>query len=157
MKPHTRNRQAREAARATLEDVRAIARNLRPEALDDLGLPAALRQLCTDAERAGAMVERHIDAEVELAPEAEVVVYRVAQEALTNALRHADAERIELTLERRPEGGAELRVSDDGGGLGASREGTGVRGMRERALLAGGVLDVGAAPGGGTLVTLRVP
>jgi two-component system sensor histidine kinase UhpB len=152
-----RMRDAREAARATLEEVRAIARNLRPEALDDLGLAAALRQLCADAERAGVLVERRIAADPELAPEAEVVVYRVAQEALTNALRHSGAERIELTLERRDGGGAELRVSDDGRGLAVPTEGAGMRGMRERALLAGGVLEVGAAPGGGVLVTLTVP
>ena len=94
-----RMREAREAARATLEEVRAIARNLRPEALDELGLAAALRQLCTEAERAGVFVERRIAADLELSPEGEVVVYRVAQEALTNALRHANAERIELTIE----------------------------------------------------------
>jgi two-component system sensor histidine kinase UhpB len=151
-----RMREAREAARATLEEVRAIARNLRPEALDDLGLAAALRQLCAEAERAGAIVERRIAADVRLARDAEVVVYRVAQEALTNALRHSGAERIELTLDRAGSG-AELRVSDDGQGLDGAQEGTGLRGMRERALLAGGVLELGAAPDGGALVTLRLP
>jgi two-component system, NarL family, sensor histidine kinase UhpB len=152
-----RMREAREAARATLEEVRAIARNLRPEALDDLGLAAALRQLCAEAERAGPIVARRIDGDLELSPEAEVVVYRVAQEALTNALRHSGAERIELTLERGSTGGAELRVVDDGRGLDGAAEGAGVRGMRERALLAGGLLELGAAPGGGALVTLAVP
>ena len=76
--------------------MRGIARNLRPEALDDLGLAAALRQLCLEAERAGAMVERAIASGVSLDSEAEVVVYRVAQEAITNALRHAGAERIRI-------------------------------------------------------------
>jgi two-component system sensor histidine kinase UhpB len=153
-----RMREAREAARATLEEVRAIARNLRPEALDDLGLAAALRQLCAEAERAGVAVRRRIAADLELTPEAEVVVYRVAQEALTNALRHSGAERIELTLARGAAGGAVLRVGDDGCGTGRAPEGGGLRGMRERALLAGGVLELGAAPaGGGTVVTLRVP
>jgi two-component system, NarL family, sensor histidine kinase UhpB len=152
-----RMREAREAARATLEEVRAIARNLRPEALDDLGLAAALRQLCAEAERAGAIVERRIAPDLELAPDAEVVVYRVAQEALTNALRHSGAERIELTLERAYPGGAELRVADDGRGLDNAEEGAGMRGMRERALLAGGALKLGTAPGGGALVTLRLP
>jgi two-component system sensor histidine kinase UhpB len=152
-----RMREAREAARATLEEVRAIARNLRPEALDDLGLAAALRQLCAEAERAGAIVERRIAPDLRLAADAEVVVYRVAQEALTNALRHSGAERIELTLGHVGSSGAELRVADDGRGLDGAEEGSGLRGMRERALLAGGVLEVGAAPGGGTLLTLRVP
>jgi two-component system sensor histidine kinase UhpB len=152
-----RMREAREAARATLEEVRAIARNLRPEALDELGLAAALRQLCVDAERAGVLVERRIAADLRLAPDAEVVVYRVAQEALTNALRHSGAERIELTLVRAGAGGAELRVVDDGRGLDGVAEGAGLRGMRERALLAGGALELGAAPGGGARVTLRLP
>ena len=80
--------------------MRAIARNLRPEALDDLGLAAALRQLCNEAERAGVQVERRISPDVRLAPEVEVVVYRVAQEAITNVLRHAAAERLVCVLER---------------------------------------------------------
>jgi two-component system sensor histidine kinase UhpB len=152
-----RMREAREAARATLEEVRAIARNLRPEALDELGLAAAVRQLCADVERAGVLVERRIAAGLQLTPEAEVVVYRVAQEALTNALRHSGAERIELVLESGAAGGAVLRVGDDGRGLDGAAEGTGVIGMRERALLASGVLELGRARDGGALVTLTVP
>jgi two-component system sensor histidine kinase UhpB len=152
-----RMREAREAARATLEEVRAIARNLRPEALDELGLAAALRQLCTEAERAGVLVERRIAADLELSPEGEVVVYRVAQEAVTNALRHANAERIELTIEPAEAGGTVLRVGDDGRGLAGAAEGSGLRGMRERAVLVGGALELTGAPGGGTSVTLRLP
>ena len=148
--------EAREAARATLEEVRGIARNLRPEALDDLGLASALRQLCNDAERAGLLVEREIAADVRLAPEVEVVVYRVAQEAITNVLRHAGAEQVRVTL-TPVGGGAELRVLDDGRGRGEETEGAGLRGMRERAVLAGGVLEIMSPPGGGTSVTLRVP
>jgi two-component system sensor histidine kinase UhpB len=148
--------EAREAARATLEEVRAIARNLRPEALDDLGLAAAVRQLCNDAERAGVLVEREIAADVRLDPEVEVVVYRVAQEAITNALRHSGGERVRVTLARLG-GGAELRVADDGRGRGDAADGAGLRGMRERAVLAGGVLEVSSPPAGGTCVTLRVP
>lgn len=151
-----RMRDAREAARATLEEIRAIAANLRPEALDALGLGAALRQLCTEAERAGVLVMRDIAPELSLGPDAEVVIYRVAQEALANALRHAGAERVEVRLE--PAGtGARLCVADDGTRLDGAPEGSGIRGMRERALLAGGTLQVEAAPGGGTLVRLTVP
>ena len=154
--PAERIRVARETARETLEEVRGIARNLRPEALDDLGLAAALRQLCLEAERAGAIVERAIASGVSLDPEAEVVVYRVAQEAITNALRHAGAECIRMTLGR--EGGTTvLRVEDDGRGTTGAEEGAGVRGMRERAVLVGGTLELGAAPGRGTSVTLRLP
>ena len=136
--------------------MRAIARNLRPEALDDLGLAAALRQLCLEAERAGAMVERAIASGISLDAEAEVVVYRVAQEAITNALRHAGAERIRIRFGR--EGGTTvLCVDDDGSGTLGAEEGAGVRGMRERAVLVGGALELSAAPGGGTSVTLRLP
>jgi len=154
--PGERIREARETALATLEEVRAIARNLRPEALDDLGLAAALRQLCVEAERTGVLVERGIASGVTLDRGAEVVVYRVAQEAVTNALRHAGAERIALTL--KVDGAVTvLGVRDDGRGIAHAVEGAGVRGMRERALLVGGTLDVADAPGGGTSVTLRLP
>jgi two-component system, NarL family, sensor histidine kinase UhpB len=146
----------RETTRATLEEVRAIAANLRPEALDELGLPTALRQLCVEAQRTGVGVEREIPGRIELDPAAEVVVYRVAQEALTNALRHARAEQISLVLRTGP-GATVLEVRDDGDGIGGRRPGAGVRGMRERALLVGGTLELGEQPGGGTCVTLTVP
>ena len=154
--PAERIREARETARETLEEVRGIARNLRPEALDDLGLAAALRQLCLEAERAGATVERAIVSGVSLDSEAEVVVYRVAQEAITNALRHAGADCIRVTL-RRDGGTTVLCVADDGSGTEGAEEGAGVRGMRERAVLVGGTLELAAAPGSGTSVTLRLP
>jgi two-component system sensor histidine kinase UhpB len=154
--PAQRIREAREAARTTLEEVRAIARNLRPEALDDLGLAAALRQLCVEAERTGVLVDRDISSDVTLDREAEVVVYRVAQEAITNALRHADAEQIRLTL--KPDGDVTvLWISDDGQGIGHAPEGAGLRGMRERAVLVGGALELADAPGGGTSVRLTLP
>jgi two-component system, NarL family, sensor histidine kinase UhpB len=148
--------EAQEAARATLEEVRAIARNLRPEALDELGLPAALRQLCLDAERTGVAVERRISPGAALEPEVEVVIYRVAQEALTNALRHARADTIALTFEAAGDGPAVLTVVDDGRGIGG-RPGAGMRGMRERALLVGGALAIASPHAGGTTVTLTVP
>jgi two-component system, NarL family, sensor histidine kinase UhpB len=152
-----RVREARDVARATLEEVRAIARGLRPEALDDLGLASALWQLCTEAERSGVTVRRSIASQVALETEAEVVVYRVAQEAITNALRHSGAEAVDVVLAAE-EGGVVLTVRDDGRGFaGEPVEGSGLRGMRERALLAGGRLDVAARPGGGTDVTLRLP
>ena len=154
--PGERIAEAREAARATLEEVRAIARNLRPEALDDLGLAAALRQLCNEAERGGVEVERSISSDVRLDPEVEVVVYRVAQEAITNVLRHAAAERLTCVLQ--PAGaGAELRIIDDGRGRGGASAGSGLRGMRERAVLAAATLDISSPAAGGTCVRLRVP
>jgi two-component system sensor histidine kinase UhpB len=87
---------------------------------------------------------------------AELVIYRVAQEGLTNVARHADATQVEISL-RHGEGVVGLRIRDDGRGLGLAHEGAGIRGMRERALLVGAALDVGAAPAGGAEVNLLVP
>jgi two-component system sensor histidine kinase UhpB len=146
----------RNAVRTTLEEVRAIAANLRPEALDDLGLPAALRQLAIEAERAGLVVERSVDLDLRVTPEREVVVYRIAQEALANAMRHARAQRVELRFERVG-AGARLRIADDGVGAHGLQQGGGIRGMRERAVLAGGTLAVQTERGAGTVVTLDLP
>jgi two-component system sensor histidine kinase UhpB len=146
----------RNAVRATLEEVRAIAANLRPEALDDLGLSAALRQLAIEAERAGLVVERRVDADIRLSPEREVVVYRIAQEALGNVMRHARAQRVELRFERVG-AAARLQIADDGVGAHALPHGGGIRGMRERAVLAGGTLTVHGERGVGTVVTLELP
>lgn len=84
------------------------------------------------------------------------MIYRVAQEALTNAARHAKADTVELTLAPH-EGGVELRVRDNGVGLAGQPEGAGIRGMRERALLVRGELTVAAGAEGGTEVGLLVP
>ncbi len=91
-----------------------------------------------------------------LTPESELVVYRVAQEGLTNTARHATADRAELRLQPVP-GGVELLVRDNGTGVGDAPEGAGITGMRERALLIGAALTVEPAPGRGTDVRLRVP
>jgi two-component system, NarL family, sensor histidine kinase UhpB len=149
--------QAREAVRGSLEDVRDIARRLRPEALDDLGLPSALSALTKDvARRARLPVDRRIAPGLpRLEPDEELVVYRVAQEALTNVARHAAARRALLALEMR-DGRVELEVRDDGRGLHGAPAGAGVRGMRERALLIGADLELGSAEGGGTSVRLRL-
>jgi two-component system sensor histidine kinase UhpB len=147
--------EAHQAIRSTLEGVRAIARDLRPEALDELGLASALRQLCVNIERAGVVIDQQIDHGVRLEPDAELVVYRVAQEALTNAVRHASADVIWVKLDAAGSG-AVLRVSDDGRGLNDIREGVGMRGMRERALLVGGTLETSNRVGCGTLITLTV-
>ena len=88
---------AREAVRRSLDDVRRIARELRPEALDDLGLQSALRSLCTAARgrTSGVRVERELELEdAASSPEVELVVYRVAQESLTNVVRHAGASQV---------------------------------------------------------------
>lgn len=83
-------------------------------------------------------------------------MYRIAQEAVTNTVRHARATLVELSL-RRTSSGVELRISDDGRGLGGAPEGAGQRGMRERALLIGATLTLADGATGGTDVRLDVP
>jgi two-component system sensor histidine kinase UhpB len=151
-------REAQDGTRATLEDVRTIARQLRPEALDDLGLASALTALTNAfAERAGLRAERRIDPNLPpLDPDVELVVFRVAQESLTNVARHAGRSRVELQLEPADQG-VRLRVRDYGRGLNGAHPGSGVRGMRERALLVGGELSITSRAGGGVEVRLDVP
>lgn len=147
------------SVRTSLEDVRRIALELRPEALDDLGLTSAVAVLCERfAERSGLTVEQHVDEEVPaLDPDTELVVYRVAQEALTNVARHAESDEAVLTL-RGQGSGLVMTVSDSGRGLSEQTEpGTGIRGMRERAALIGARLDIRPGAGGrGCEVTLTV-
>jgi two-component system, NarL family, sensor histidine kinase UhpB len=150
---------AREAVRHALEEVRRIARELRPEVLDDLGLQSALRSLCTvAAAHDGLRVERRLELGDEtLSPEVELVVYRIAQESLTNVLRHSGASGVLVAL-GSVDGGLRLVVRDDGRGLPADvAAGGGITGMRERALLVGGQLTVSTVDGGGTEVRLDVP
>lgn len=145
-------------ARETLDQVRAIVRGLRPEALDDLGLARAVRSLC---DRVSGAERLHVDCRIDpqlprLTPDAELVVYRVTQESLTNVLRHSGAREatVELRLAR---GGLTLAVRDAGDGLATDVvEGSGIRGMRERALLIGARLTVTPARPG-TEVRLEVP
>jgi two-component system sensor histidine kinase UhpB len=148
---------ARETARTSLEEVRRIARQLRPEALDDLGLVSAIVHLADRiAERSGLEVSRDLDRDLPaLGPETELVIYRVAQESLTNVIRHADAGHIDVSLARSGDG-VVLRVSDDGVGVNGAREGAGMKGMRERAVLVGARLDIGGSARGGTEVRLEV-
>ena len=131
---------------ASVEDVRAVARQLRPEGLDALGLPAALTNLTTRlAERTGVRIVRDLQRDLpELGDDDELVVYRVAQESITNAIRHARAASIEVALVA-DDGRVELAVRDDGIGIGAEAAAGGdggIRGMRERALSVGGRLTV---------------
>jgi two-component system sensor histidine kinase UhpB len=153
--------EAREGLRTSLEDVREIARRLRPEALDDLGLASALAALTNDlARRTGVRVERRLAADLRaLEPDEELVVYRVAQEALTNVARHSEAQQASVTLARTGAQEVTLTVRDDGCGFDAAAHarGTGLRGMRERAVLIGASLDVESRPGHGTTVRLRLP
>jgi two-component system sensor histidine kinase UhpB len=146
----------RDTARASLDDVRRVARQLRPGVLEDLGLHSALAALTTDFGVHGGVVSRRIAPGLPHLPaDVELVVYRVAQEALTNAARHASAGTVELTLGKVGDR-VVLEVVDDGVGYGGV-PGAGVRGMHERAALVGGDLTVTGTPGKGTLVRLSVP
>jgi two-component system sensor histidine kinase UhpB len=142
----------------SLDDVRRIGRELRPEALDDLGLVNALIALCSRVERQGRMrVRRALDGHLPLLPdEVELVIYRVAQEALTNALRHAEATETRVALQP-VDGSVVLTVEDDGRGMAPRGREGGIGGMRERAMLIGAELGIHSDNGGGTEVRLTVP
>ncbi|WNF67505.1 HAMP domain-containing sensor histidine kinase [Streptomyces violaceus] len=150
-------RQVQETTRAGLDEIRRIARRLRPGVLDELGLASALKSLATDFGGPCLSVRHRLDADLPpLGREAELVLYRVAQEGLTNVARHARARHAELAL-RRTATGVRLCVRDDGRGTGDAPEGAGIRGMRERALLVGADLSLGPGPEKGTEVRLTVP
>lgn len=153
--------EAQSAARAGVEDMREIARGLRPQALDEFGLRSALISLATEvSDRSGLRVRPKL--EDRLAPlthEQELAIYRVAQESLTNVARHARASSVELSLSTN-EDEVELRVLDDGCGIPATAEveaGTGLAGMRERAMLIGGRITILKAEHGGTEVRFLIP
>jgi two-component system sensor histidine kinase UhpB len=143
----------------TLDDVRRIGGELRPEALDDLGLVNALIALASRIDRHTDLhVTRDLAVDVPaLGPEEELVLYRVAQEALTNAVRHADASNARLALQHRDRE-VILTVTDDGGGMqsGTAGDGHGIEGMRERAMLVGARLEITAHSPRGTRVRLAI-
>ncbi|MEU1259681.1 HAMP domain-containing sensor histidine kinase [Streptomyces chartreusis] len=150
--------QAQEITRESLDEVRRLVRRLRPGVLEDLGLVSALTSLSQDfATHTGLRVVRRLDSDLPaLDHESELVLYRVAQESLTNAARHADARRVEVSLHGADEA-VVLEIADDGRGIEAACEGAGIRGMRERALLAGATLDITSTPGTGTRIRLTAP
>ncbi|MGH2408230.1 MAG: sensor histidine kinase [Candidatus Limnocylindrales bacterium] len=144
----------------SLEDIRRIVRELRPEALDDLGLVNALIALTSRIGRqTDIRLERELSGELSpLSPEQELVIYRVAQESLTNVVRHAQATTARVALDQ-VDGEVVLTVSDDGRGAlsSPSEETSGIEGMRERALLVGARLSIESPPGQGTEVKLVMP
>jgi two-component system sensor histidine kinase UhpB len=145
-----------EGVRSSLDEVRGVARRLRPGVLSDLGLHSALTALSSEFSQAsGLPVTRRVEVPHGLDGDVELVLYRIAQEGLTNVARHADATRVELSLGEEP-AGLTLRIRDNGRG-GVTRDGAGIRGMRERALLVGARLTVESPPGKGTEVVLVVP
>lgn len=144
-----------------MDELVTLARQLRPAALDDHGLVAALEaQLARLRSRSGVAAELLVSGEPErLSPDQQSALYRIAQEALTNAQRHARATRIEVELACSGDC-ARLTVTDDGVGFDPTSDadgGLGLRGMAERARLAGGELDLRSAPGSGTAVSVTIP
>ena len=148
----------RNTTRTSLEEVRRISQHLRPGVLADLGLLNSLSSLASDlTARTGIPVHRDFLPDLPaLRAESELVVYRVAQEALTNVARHAHASRIELGLARRREN-LVLQVADDGIGGSDANVGAGIQGMNERAQMVGGRLELRSRRGGGTEVRLEIP
>jgi len=153
--------QMREVAARTLHDVGRLARGLHPAVLDELGLAVAVTRHVQEFARLHAIVEDTridgLDAEP-LLPLVQNSVYRVLQEALTNVAKHAAARRVSVRLER-DDTMVELQVRDDGVGFkpGANHRGLGLQGMRERAALLGGAVQLESAPGKGTMITARFP
>ena len=149
-----------ELARDTLEEISRLAQRLCPTTLDDLGLVNALHSLLDLAERNTSVeIQRELQPELrERAPEAELAVYRIVQEALTNVLRHASAQKVTVTA-RETRTSLVVEIEDNGHGMlyAADHESSGIRGMRDRAIAVGGKLQIKSRPGGGTTVTLNVP
>jgi signal transduction histidine kinase len=146
---------------ATLQDVRRLAVELRPKALDDFGLAAALERLVeTFGERSGLDVQLEAQlGDVRLADETETTLYRIVQEALTNIVKHAQAKTVSIILVRRGRRVSVL-IEDDGSGFvpGEAREdGLGLVGMRERVALIGGKVTIESSPGAGTTLAVEVP
>ena len=143
-------------------DVHAIAHNLHPSRLDSLGLAPALGSLCEEIEqRYGVRVLfQGPEAPGEIPAEPALAIYRVAQEALQNAIKHSGASEISVTLTVKPPSAC-LTVSDDGSGIAeddsGQDHGLGIIGMRERTHLVGGTFDVKAGAGGGTVINIQVP
>ena len=154
-------RELRELVVATLQDVRRLAVELRPKALDDFGLVSALERLVeTFREQTGIEVdlEPHLG-EGRLPFDVETTLYRITQEALTNVVKHAQATRVSIVLTRR-DGSVSAVIEDDGRGFGAGEvrdDGLGLIGMRERVALVNGRLSVESSPGSGTTLLIEVP
>jgi signal transduction histidine kinase len=151
----------RELVISTLQDVRRLAVELRPSALDDFGLVPAVERLTeTFREQSGLRVDLETQlGEERLPSEAETTLYRVIQEALTNVVKHSAAKRVSILLQRKNSAVVAV-VEDDGAGFDPSdtrADAIGLSGMRERVSLAGGRLQVESSPGAGTTVVAEVP
>ena len=159
--------QLEKLADSLMQDIHRLAWELRPAALDDFGLDMALRRYASEwSEQNGVAVDFHSQGmETHRLPtELETTLYRITQEALTNVLRHAKAQRVSVLLERRPDH-VLLIVEDDGQGFDAqaalkapgAHGRLGLLGMHERVILANGTIEIESAPGAGTTVFVRIP
>ncbi|HET8894354.1 MAG TPA: GAF domain-containing sensor histidine kinase [Gaiellaceae bacterium] len=152
--------EVRELVVATLQDVRRLAVELRPSALDDYGLVPALERLtATVSEQGGPAIDLEAQLGDDRLPgEVETALYRIVQEALTNAIKHADAHHVSVVLTRTPDAVTAV-VEDDGGGIEEKRggEGLGLAGMRERLALLDGSLRIESTRNAGTTIVAEVP
>ena len=165
-KVHQRAAELEDLTLQALDEVHRLALELRPAALDELGLAAALRDYLKEtSERCSINMDlRTVGMETRLAPAVETALYRIVQESVTNVIRHAQAQNVVVSLERQ---GSLLiaRIRDDGRGFSVdrlrqragSRKGLGLVGMRERAMLLGGRFTVESEPGRGTTVSVEIP
>ena len=146
----------------TIQKVRNISTELRPSVLDDLGLAAAVEWQAREFQRRTEIecVITSLDEEVALSAEKSTAVFRIFQEVLTNVARHARATRVEISMEKR-DGDLVLKVCDDGRGIRESdisdTRSLGLLGMRERAVVFGGVVEIEGGSGRGTTVTVSIP
>jgi signal transduction histidine kinase len=154
------NSELRELVVTTLQDVRRLAVELRPKALDDFGLVPALERLGeTFADQTGIRVQLEAQLPERLPAEIETALYRIVQEALTNVVKHAQARRVSILIMRK-HASVSAVIEDDGLGFdpGTAREdGLGLLGMRERLELIDGRFDVESSPGSGTTIVAEVP
>jgi signal transduction histidine kinase len=144
-----------------LEEIRRLSMDLRPAALDDLGLVAAIRWYVQEcAERSGIRVDFASGEWLSRLPaEVEIVLYRAVQEGLTNIIRHAQARQVHIALERSDHT-VWLTIADDGKGMDVNPQrvsGLGLAGMQERVTLAGGRLTIDSSPSSGTRIVIELP
>ena len=157
-----RARRLGEEAAGAMRELRRVAEHLRPDELADLGLADSLERMADGRQKLNPkpkIVFHGRASDPRLEPEAELAVYRVVQEALTNAIKHAEANRIEIDL-MESNSSIVATVRDDGCGFDVDacvEKGLGLSGMRERARLLGGDLKIDSAAGRGTEVALRLP
>jgi signal transduction histidine kinase len=150
----------RELVLSTLHDVRSLAVELRPKALDDFGLEPALERLTTTfAEQTGISVDYHARLPERLPADIETALYRIVQEALTNIVKHAQATRVSIVVTRQ-RNSVKAVIEDDGVGFEeeeAHEDGLGLLGMRERLQLVGGRFAIESDAGSGTTIVAEVP